>query len=427
MEITARLDDGLTSMEVAVCFRGRAPEALEAGAPSRVHARGHARMEGGRLALDPRDGGCARYDIDLAAEAEGWRVARGGAALMISNRTWLLRPARIDPALAGVIRLALPAGVRVVTPWRGDGARFDLDSTHLRWEGYLVVTGSPRRSVETRLATFEVAALDGGAIAVEPWLTAASEAVAPLAGGRLVGPVQVILDTRGAPAAQGCVFGLSSRGGGASLLFVVGRDATAEALRSEWVAVHELVHQLLPVTRDEDAWLGEGIATYYQEVLRARAGMISPTVAWANLLRGLAAGAAATADARTLAEVSAGRGSYTRLYWSGAALALRWDIALRARGASLDAVVRGWRRCCAEDGRTWPALELLARASAETGLDLAAEARAALADTSFPALREAFAALGIARVGDGAVTFGAPRSSLRDAIMASSPGAARAP
>ncbi len=150
----------------------------------------------------------------------------------------------------------------------------------------------------------------------------------------------MILDGRAVPADAGPGFGLSSRGGGRSLLFVVGRDADADALVGEWIAVHEMVHLVLPVTRDEDAWLGEGIATYYQEVLRARAGMISAEQAWENLRRGFDAGVRA-AGGRTLEEVARGRGDYTRLYWSGAALALRMDAALRRRGSSLDAVVQG--------------------------------------------------------------------------------------
>src|SRR5690606_2438102 len=84
-------------------------------------------------------------------------------------------------------------------------------------------------------------------------------------------------------------FGLARRGGGASVLFVLDEDADEEALaREDWVSVHELAHFAFPAMPRSEAWLTEGWATYFQEVLRARGGLISPEDAWLRLHRGFA-------------------------------------------------------------------------------------------------------------------------------------------
>lgn len=370
-----------------------------------------AALEGPRLRVSACAGAeCSRHELALdEPSARGWRRAVGPHGVVLSNRAWL----RLPPTAMGEteIRLDLPAGTRAVVPWRaaGDGV-WRADASLRGWEGYLMLTTRPSVRVSTAMADFEVGALHAGALRPEAWLRAASDAVWPLAGGQPLGRVQVILDGRAVPPEAPPGFGLSSRGGGRSLLFVVGRDADADALVGEWIAVHEMVHLVLPVTRDEDAWLGEGIATYYQEVLRARAGMISAEAAWENLRRGFDAGARAAGD-RTLEEVARGGGAYTRLYWSGAALALRMDVALRGRGSSLDAVVQGWRRCCADDAQTWSAMALLARADASLGAPvLVPEAQAALASRALPDVSDVLAAQGDLRAAITAPRRAEPRA-----------------
>lgn len=391
------LQNPLVGRSARVCaamlgvLSGACARPLPAAAPPSAVVR--AAIDGPRLRVSACAGAeCSRYELSLDdVTARGWRRATGPHGRVLSNRTWL----RLPPTAVGEteIRLDLPEGTRAVVPWRdaGDGV-WRAEASLRLWEGYLMLTTRPPVRVSTAMADFEVGALHVGTLRPEAWLRAASDAVWPLAGELPLGRVQVILDGRAVPADAPPGFGLSSRGGGRSLLFVVGRDA--DALVGEWIAVHEMVHLVLPVTRDEDAWLGEGIATYYQEVLRARAGMISAEQAWENLGLGFEAGARA-AGARTLEEVARGRGDYTRLYWSGAALALRMDVALRRRGSSLDAVVQAWRRCCADDARTWSAMELLARADAPLGeAVLVPEARAALSSRALPDVSEVFAAQG---------------------------------
>jgi predicted metalloprotease with PDZ domain len=134
---------------------------------------------------------------------------------------------------------------------------------------------------------------------------------------------------------------------------------------ADWVLVHELSHLLHPVIDGPDRWLYEGIASYYQNVLRARAGLRSPQWAWNALHAGFERGIRGTPRGRSLAEVSENMmrdRSFMRVYWSGAAIALLADVELRRRSGgaqSLDTALAAFADCCLPADRSWSARELL--------------------------------------------------------------------
>src|SRR5690606_27411875 len=112
--------------------------------------------------------------------------------------------------------------------------------------------------------------------------------------------------------------------------------------RADWTATHEFAHLLHPFLGDRGRWLSEGLASYYQNVLRARSGELSEEEAWEKLSQGFARGRAATSEqADPLEQVSweRQRGSTMRVYWSGAAYWLERDLALRRQGDTLDQVL----------------------------------------------------------------------------------------
>jgi len=95
------------------------------------------------------------------------------------------------------------------------------------------------------------------------------------------------------------------------------------------------------------------LASYYQNVLRARAGLVSESYAWAHLDSGFARGRASAAGTplRELGGVRGGDGKpgegTMRIYWSGAAFWLQADIALRReRGFGIERVLSDYARCC---------------------------------------------------------------------------------
>jgi hypothetical protein len=126
-------------------------------------------------------------------------------------------------------------------------------------------------------------------------------------------------------------FGMVRRGGGSSVLLLPSPNATVNQLEADWVAIHELSHLWLPALQPKDRWISEGIATYLQEVLRARCGLQSGERAWTRLQEGFERGRR-SGTGRPLASESRDMnrtGAYHRVYWAGAAFALETDVRLR--------------------------------------------------------------------------------------------------
>jgi hypothetical protein len=123
------------------------------------------------------------------------------------------------------------------------------------------------------------------------------------------------------------------RGGGPSILLLPSSYAGVAELEADWVAIHELSHLWLPRLHAEDRWLSEGIATYLQEVLRARCGLQSSDRAWRRLQEGLERGRRSGTGRRLSSESRAMNrtGAYQRVYWAGTAFALEIDVLLRQR------------------------------------------------------------------------------------------------
>ncbi len=203
------------------------------------------------------------------------------------------------------------------------------------------------------------------------------------------------------------------------VLLYVRRDADYKDLRSDWTAVHELSHLYHPYLGDRGRWLAEGLASYYQNVFRARAGMIDADEAWERLDAGFRRGQAATSGVR-LDAIGRGRGGTMRVYWAGAAYWLEADLALRReRGTSLDAVLDEYARCCLDGNATLAPDAFIAALDHITGGELlTALYRRHAALREFPALDSAYRQLGIERSGNG-LRFAGTRDAvrLRNAIM----------
>jgi hypothetical protein len=152
------------------------------------------------------------------------------------------------------------------------------------------------------------------------WVTASARAVREGLGTFPAAHAAVIVIV--APGA-GVHVGFSM--GGSSVVAVVGEDSTDEDLAGDWVLTHELLHFVLPsqpVARD---WAEEGLATYVEPLVRARAGLVSREEAWAGLVRGFPNGQPERGD-RGLDHTR----TWGRVYWGGALFFFEADYAIRA-------------------------------------------------------------------------------------------------
>jgi hypothetical protein len=193
-------------------------------------------------------------------------------------------------------------------------------------------------------------------------------------------------------------WGQTLRRDGVSVLLYVRPDATFEQLRDDWTAVHEFSHLMHPYLGREGRWMAEGLASYYQNVLRARAALMPPDQAWRRLDAGFERGRRApTGVALSSAR---GRGATMRIYWAGAAYWLQTDLALRERGSSLDAVLAAYARCCLSDRSESTPLAFAQALDRIDGHDLFVRLyHQYAAATEFPDLTTAYRTLGLSGSG----------------------------
>jgi hypothetical protein len=416
-------DADLSGLTVTACSRSSRAFRRWAAPWSRLTLLEGARV-GERLHTSAR--GCVAYHAALPPSRR--TLVRSGA-LVGSHAEWLLRPTGDVGDVR--VRFSLPPGARVATPWPPTrdvgGARAEPTFT------------LPPRALElpadVLLGRFELSQRDVGGTALQVARVAGTlahsqaELTDHIAGAvRLVASVggsfpseRVLAVVWPAPSDELVQFGLTKRGGGASMLLFFGDRAPAGSLAEDWVTVHELAHLLHPRVPPSDRWLSEGIATYYQEVLRARGGWQTPAQAWARIAQGFAAargggtGRSLEDEARSMHASRA----YTRVYWDGAAFALAADMRLRAQGTSLDEVIARGLRGASRGARPVAASRLVA--SYDPGLVALAQEHAARAE--WAPTDALFEALGVAYSDGEARLVAGPASDVRDAIMGGPDGA----
>jgi hypothetical protein len=253
-------------------------------------------------------------------------------------------------------------------------------------------------------------------------LSSAMEVAAAFPRAFAVAPQLVLIPVEGK---RGAVpFGLSVRGGGQGILLLVDPTSPAPMFEQSWTLTHEFVHVLHPHLGPDGRWISEGLATYYQNVLRARSGRLTAQEAWDELDAGFERGRADRADltlTETSEQIDQGR-HFMRGYWSGTALMLRADLALRTRKdkpSSLDAALNAFEACCRRDDHDWEVEEFLAALDHGVGGETFVALYRELAPSrDFPDLAAPYRQLGLTHTGERAERDQAAfKVALRMAVM----------
>jgi predicted metalloprotease with PDZ domain len=242
--------------------------------------------------------------------------------------------------------------------------------------------------------------------------------------GRFPQPQVQIMVAPGARGREPTPSAYVVRGGNPAVHFFINQRRPMQEFFDDWTAVHELSHLLLPYVQYDDAWLSEGMATYYQNVLRARSGRMTEREAWERLQTGFVRGRD-TAAGMTLAQATESMyrgGTFLRVYWEGAAMMLIADVRLRqitAGKQSLDTALSMLNECCNSTERAWSARELFGKLDAITGTSVFGELYDQyVVAKEFPDLAQTYRLLGIAVRSNGLEFTSDPRETqLRNAIM----------
>jgi len=331
---------------------------------------------------------CLEYETQF----ERSRFGLGdSSAVVVSQSQWLWRPEPFPQQVSTSVRFAVPGDGQVSLAWpRSDGA-YQPNRNAFFVETFGVFGTFDRQAFSVANTRVEVARLGATPLQrdVRRWLTRAVQTTASV-GGRFPNDrlhfVIVPVDDPGADVA----FGMVRRGGGSSILLLPSVDAQVLELEADWVAIHELSHLWLPRLQAKDRWLSEGIATYLQEVLRARCGLQSSDRAWSRIREGFERGRR-SGSRQPLADESRSMnrtGAYQRVYWAGTAFALETDLRLRrlSNGEStlltaLNDAQRNWR----EEARLVSASRVLAALERASGADfIAALGDRYAASSNFP-------------------------------------------
>jgi hypothetical protein len=228
-------------------------------------------------------------------------------------------------------RLQFPAGGSIVTALKPDqDGYFQVPLLRLNEAGPLILGTIAAEPIPGDPAL--TLAVPPGATAIPSaqlaaWVSAVAEsnrrfwARSPTEGGLVI----LIPSQRG-----GVPFGRVLSLGGAVVTVLVGEQATPQDLYDDWVLVHEFLHLGSPLMRDTGAWLNEGIATFYEPVLRARAGWKSEDDVWREWISSMPRGMPAITG---IGLQNAGRGG---IYWGGAVFVLMAEIeSLQASGGRI--------------------------------------------------------------------------------------------
>jgi hypothetical protein len=222
-------------------------------------------------------------------------------------------------------------------------------------------------------------------------------------------------------------FGQVKRNAPQGVEFFVNPERPLSEFVEDWTAYHELSHLFIPYPGRPDIWFSEGLATYYQNVLQYRAGLLTERQAWQKLYEGFERG---RADYRggelTLGELSPRmrqKGAYMRVYWTGTLYFLEADLALRSNDAvsmTLDDVVKAFGECCLGRNRRWNGTAIAAEFDRIAGTDVFSTLFTRYKATrAIPAFEPHLRAAGV-RVRDGAIDVVEPG-------FLAARGAARAP
>jgi hypothetical protein len=392
-----------------------------------------------------RAGECLAYAADIGgiADQHSDSGTRYASNIVTDPQHWLLH-ADAHGAKGAEATIDLPEGWSISVPWRelsrdGKSIRFQIPDTPLDWSASLVLGHFEETRIELPGGTLRVAMLikddDKQREKLAVWMRRVGQALLTSYGRLPLADVQVwlvsvdnlsIVGRFAAFLHPGAVLGgESARGQGNALQLDVDPSRPESEFNEDWTAVHELSHLLHPYLGDRGSWLGEGLATYYQNVLRARGGLLTRKQAWQRLASGFQRSQAGP-YAESLEEAAADMGhshAFLRVYWSGAAYWLMVDMELRRLSGgelTLDTALSRFRDCCLPAYREWKPEDFVAKLDSVLGVHTFTRHYHEFARMKrFPDWQASFARLGV-RAGEDSVTFyaAAPDAVIRDAITA---------
>lgn len=442
------VSDAMASeLDVTIACDGGLPISftMKDGDPASVSAMtlsegGTIEPDGSTWAVPPgtRDG-TAHYTIALRAMAETTDrqyipAFRVGESIAAEPGTWLAVPEpAADYALS--IGFELPQGGDVATSLPFDGNRYLINASLVPWMGLTAFGTFSRMDVEVPApgalanGTGATTAIDlvilGPRMHASPedlsdWIKHSGRAVAEFwSGFPIERPLFLLVPTDGNDVTYGRV---DSAGGIVAVIFI-GREAEATNLYQDWTLIHEMLHLGSPYMRDTGAWLNEGIATFYEPIVRMRAGWKTREEVWQEWIEWMPNGL------RAMGEIGLEDAQGGGVYWGGALFLLLAEIEVRQR-TNLELGIEDCLRDIRDAGGTaevdWSTYDFIQLCDATFGgMTVSNLMINHLGPGAPPDLDAIWAELGVSMAEDGTIAYDdtAPLAAVRDAILSGGPNA----
>lgn len=439
------IDSDVETAVVKTCAEGRVTAfrpALRSAASALVSA--HQVLGPRTYPLQPREDGtiiplevddpCIHLKIDIGGlarrELSPFVAFPFPDAITVAPDLLFWRPLQVRDDVTRTASIRTAPGVQRSVPWpRMENGRYSVSASTFRQLSILAFGAFEPRIFEIDGVEVSVAILrdmEATEDNLRLWMREAIRSVSLATGHFPVRQLQIVILPFPAPLSEKPVaFGMAARGGGAAAYFIANQGAPGAAFVGEWVAVHELSHLLLPFVDKRDAWLSEGLATYHQNVLRARAGLLSEEEGWFELVEGIVmAEKMAKEDGRSIADATGSMQSernYRQVYWTGATLSLLLDVRLRLKNGvdhGLNIALRGLDRAVL-DPTPWRAKRVLKHLDQTSQTTVGKDILDAIQSQNFPEIWPYLDRMGVQWV-DGKVVLDdtAELVGIRRAIMA---------
>lgn len=366
------------------------------------------------------------YVVDLAKLAghghDFDRAARVGASFIATMSSVLLVPEPLTTDIPSTVQVtaAAPLAVSVGLARAPAPNTYRLMAHEIPVATYFAFGKLTQRTLDIDGARLDVTALDGpldqSFDEVNAWIAKSAEAVHDFYRAFPVPRASVtVIPT---PERASVLFGKVLPESEPGVALLVGQHATRKALYSDWILVHELFHLGFPSFFEEGKWLDEGLATYYEPIIRVRAGLYTEAELWSELSSKMPQGLPAFTELG-LEKADDFRG----IYWGGALACLLADVTARKRDPQrgLEVGLRALREAGGTASEVWTLADVMAAVDHALGAPtlepIAREHAQRGSAFDLPAL---FAALGVKRDAHGAVHLSdaAPLAAVRRAITA---------
>jgi hypothetical protein len=347
------------------------------------------------------------YTVDLDALASHADVVdtarRFGRSLLAPASSFLLRPTPEADEVPIVVHFESPG---VESALRRSGDAFVIESQELRVATYTTFGAAATRDLPLGDATVRLVVLDGALDlsldTLATWVTDAARGVANFYGRPPSPRTLVVLAPL--PGLHGVAFGKMLPANAPGVIVLLGEHTSQKELHADWVLVHELFHVGTPSFVGEGKWYDEGLATYFEPLIRARLGWRTEADVWREFMREMPRGL----DAMTRRGLEH-PDRYPDMYWGGALFCLLADGRARSESGGVRGLEDGLRAVFEAGGvasEVWTLERTTEVTDRALGIPVLAELQARFRDQGAPLDLDAlFRRFGVSRGKKGELRF----------------------